>query len=392
MSHPELDSLTLAHVDCDAFYASVEKCRDPTLAERPVIVGGGKRGVVTTCCYIARLYGVRSAMPMFKALQACPDAVIIKPDMARYRAVGQAVKQLMHEATPLVQSESIDEAYLDLSARQGGGSAAGCLAALSLRVERELGITISIGLSYNKFLAKLASDLDKPRGFRVVGRADAQAFLSPLSVRAISGVGPALGDRLAADGFRTIGDLRNVGKESLAGRYGRLGERLWQFARGEDHRPLETRRIAKSISAETTFNADVADPEELARRLRPLCEKVASQLQQKGRSAAQVTLKLKDSQFCVSSRGRTLPRPTQMADVLFETGSALLAAQPVRPYRLIGIGASTLSEAIVADPPDLFAAAVARREERTAKAIEEVRRIAGSLAIRKGRDPAVRKS
>jgi hypothetical protein len=170
--HRELGALAIAHLDCDAFYASVEKRDNPGLADRPVIVGGGSRGVVTTCCYVARLYGVRSAMPMFKALKACPDAVVIPPDMAKYRIVGRQVRALMREATPLVEAVSIDEAFLDLSGTESvhGGAPARTLALLAERIERNIGITVSIGLSYNKFLAKVASDLDKPRGFAMIGR------------------------------------------------------------------------------------------------------------------------------------------------------------------------------------------------------------------------------
>jgi DNA polymerase-4 len=181
--HGELRSLSIAHVDCDAFYATVEKRDRPELADRPVVIGGGARGVVLACCYVARLYGVRSAMPMFKALAACPDAVVIPPDMAKYRDVGREMRAEMRKLTPLVEPLSIDEAFLDLGGTEALHTAcpAQLLARLAKRVETLLGITVSIGLSDNKFLAKLASDLDKPRGFAVLSRNEAAAFPSPTS-------------------------------------------------------------------------------------------------------------------------------------------------------------------------------------------------------------------
>ncbi|MGE5272071.1 MAG: DNA polymerase IV, partial [Thiohalocapsa sp.] len=273
-AHPELATLAIAHLDCDAFYATVEKRDRPELAERPVIVGGGARGVVLACCYVARLYGVRSAMPMFKALAACPDAVVIRPDMAKYRAVGHDVREEMRRLTPLVEPLSIDEAFLDLRGtdRLHCAAAAQLLAALAMRVEERFAITLSIGLSYNKFLAKLASDLDKPRGFAAIGRAEAPSFLADKPVGWLWGVGAAMQRRLAADGIARIGQLAARDPRELAMRYGRLGARLAQLARGEDDRRIDPGGRARSISAETTFAHDEADAEALARALWPLCE------------------------------------------------------------------------------------------------------------------------
>src|ERR1044071_4595407 len=224
VAHPELADVALAHLDCDAFYATVEKHRRPELADRPVIVGGsGERGVVLACCYVARLYGVRSAMPMFKALAACPDAVVIRPDMATYREIGRAVRAEMRRLTPLIEPLSIDEAFLDLSgtAATHGIAPAQLLAALTRRIEDQFGITASIGLSHNKFLAKLASDLDKPRGFAVIGRAEAKSFLADKPVGWLWGVGGAMQRRLAADGITRIGQLAALEARDLAARYGR---------------------------------------------------------------------------------------------------------------------------------------------------------------------------
>jgi len=355
MSHPEIETLSLAHIDCDAFYASVEKRDHPELLDRPVIVGGGTRGVVLACCYVARLSGVRSAMPMFKARHACPDAVVIAPDMTKYRTVGRQVHELMRQATPLVQPLSIDEAFLDL-AGAAEGPPARTLALLARQIEREIGVTVSIGLSYNKFLAKIASDLDKPRGFAAIGRAEALDFLGPRSVSLIWGVGAALQRKLAQDGIGTIAELRAHPERALVARYGTIGRRLARFSRGEDDRAVEPDQPTKSISAETTFTHDIAPYEALAEELRPLCDSVAHRLQRANKAATGVTLKLKTSDFQVLSRSRKLADPTQRAEILYRAVLPLLRAEADgTAYRLIGIGADRLAEAVLADPPDLFA-------------------------------------
>jgi DNA polymerase IV len=357
LSHDELANLSLAHLDCDAFYASVEKHDRPELRDRPVIVGGGTRGVVLACCYVARLSGVRSAMPMFKALKACPDAVVIPPDMAKYRAVGRRVRELMLATTPLVQPLSIDEAFLDLAGTEQvhGGPPARTLALLARCIERENGITVSIGLSYNKFLAKIASDLDKPRGFAVLGRGEALDFLAPKSVALIWGVGAALQQKLARDGVTTIGELRRRDERELRERYGAIGRRLARFARGDDDRTVDPDAPMKSVSAETTFERDLAAYEALAAELWPLAEQLARRLERAGRAAAGIALKLKTSDFHVLTRSRRLVDPTQRAETLYAAALPLLrAAVDGTQYRLIGIGADRLAEAALADPPDLF--------------------------------------
>src|SRR2546421_2067318 len=258
--HPELDTLTIAHVDCDAFYAAIEKRDDPSLADKPVIVGGGKRGVVATACYIARTFGVKSAMPMFKALKLCPGAIVVGPDMEKYARVGREVRALMLELTPLVEPVSIDEAFLDLSGteRLHGRPPATSLAAFARRVESALGITVSIGLSANKFLAKIASDLDKPRGFAVLARDEAVAFLAGKPVGFIWGVGKVAAARLQRDGFSSVGDLQRADETDLMKRYGVEGRRLWRLSRGIDDRFVNPEREVKSVFAETTFNQDIA--------------------------------------------------------------------------------------------------------------------------------------
>jgi DNA polymerase-4 len=385
--HGELDSLSIAHLDCDAFYATVEKRDNPAIADRPVIVGGGRRGVVSACCYVARIYGVRSAMPMFKALKACPDAVVIHPDMAKYQRVGREVRQLMLTTTPLVEPLSIDEAFLDLTGTEKlhGMSPARTLMRLARRIEAEIGITVSIGLSYNKFLAKVASDLDKPRGFSAIGRADALDFLRPRPASLIWGVGPALKARLAADGIATIGQLQTRDERELTARYGAIGRRLARFARGIDDRKVDPDGPTKSISAETTFDGDIADAARLAHELWPLCETVSERLKRSKLAGRAVTLKLKTSAFKNVTRSRHLGAPTQLAELLYRTALPLLEAEANGPkYRLIGIGAADLTDAAEADPPDLFDPAGQRRA-RVERAIDAVRAKLGEKSIAKGR-------
>jgi DNA polymerase-4 len=388
MAHAELADLAIAHLDCDAFYATVEKRDRPELAERPVIVGGsGGRGVVLACCYVARMYGVRSAMPMFKALAACPDATVIRPDMAKYREVGRAVRTEMQRLTPLVEPLSIDEAFLDLRGTETvhGAVPAQLLTALARRVEAALGITVSIGLSYNKFLAKLASDLDKPRGFAVIGRAEAPAFLADKPVGWLWGVGGAMQRRLAADGIMRIGQLRALDPKELAQRYGRLGARLALLAHGEDNRVIDPEGRARSISAETTFVRDESNAEALAQALWPLCEKVAARMKLSALAAGTVTLKLKTADFRLRSRSRRLADPTQLADTLFRTARHLLEAEAdgATLFRLIGIGADALVDSAAADLPTLFDDD--RRPSHLEAAIDGIRQRHGHDVIQLGR-------
>ncbi len=357
ISHPELFSLSIAHIDCDAFYATVEKRDNPPLANKPVIVGGGKRGVVAACCYIARMRGVHSAMPMFKALKACPDAVVIKPNLSKYRIAGQQIREIMLEKTPIIEPLSLDEAFLDLSGTEKlhKQSPAETLAEIIRKIEKEVGVTASVGLSYNKFLAKIGSDLDKPRGFAVLGRAEAVDFLADKSVKTLIGVGKSLAMKLESDGFRTIAQLREVDKESLIKQYGTIGSRLYHFSRGEDNRSITPSRPVKSVSAETTFNQDITDFEELKKRLWPQCERVGRDLRNKGIAGRSITLKLKTAAFKQISRSRHISSPTQLAEVLYQTALPLLRKEATgTPYRLIGIGAADLTSEENADIPDLL--------------------------------------
>lgn len=389
--HAELHILSIAHVDCDAFYATVEKRDRPELADRPVIIGGGARGVVLACCYVARLYGVRSAMPMFKALAACPDAVVIRPDMARYREVGRQVRAEMQQLTPLVEPLSIDEAFLDLGGTETlhGACPAQLLAALAKRVETALSITVSIGLSDNKFLAKIASDLDKPRGFAVLSRSEAPAFLADKPVSLLWGVGAAMQRRLARDGITLIGQLAELGERELASRYGRIGTRLARLARGEDYRAVLAHAPAHTISAETTLARDEADADLLSHVLWPLCERVSARLKQASLATGTITLKLKTADFRLRTRSRRVPDPTQLADTLFRTAAALLAteADGVTRFRLIGVGADTLTDSRAADPPTLFERDL-DRPRRLEHAMDQIRGRLGDGSVRFGRDLA----
>jgi DNA polymerase IV len=353
LRHGELATLSIAHIDCDAFYATVEKRDNPALAPLPVIVGGGRRGVVSACCYVARLYGVRSAMPMYKALDLCPDAVVLPPDMRKYAEVGRAVRAMMREVTPLVEPLSIDEAYLDLTddGRPRAESPARTLIRLVRRLETELGITASVGLSYNKFLAKVASDLDKPRGFKVIGRKEAPAFLEPQPVGLIWGVGKALEAKLHGEGIVTIADLRKREEHWLVGRFGAMGRRLYRFARGEDDRRVEPPDTAKSISAETTFETDLFDVEDLKQRLHPLAERVARRAGMARLAGSSVVLKLKTADFSQLTRSRRLDRPTADAGEIWQAACTLLEkeADGTR-FRLIGVGIADLHDAAEVQP------------------------------------------
>jgi len=381
--HPELHSLTIAHIDCDAFYATIEKRDNPDIVDKPVVVGGGTRGVVAAACYVARTYGVRSAMPMFEAKRRCPDAIVIKPNMAKYVQVGREVRKAMFALTPLVEPLSIDEAFLDLSGteRLHGKSAAKALAGFATQVERDLGITVSIGLSANKFLAKIASDLDKPRGFAVLGTAEAVSFLANRPVGFIYGVGAVSAAKLAADGFRTIADLQRADEHDLMRRYGEEGLRLWRLARGIDGRSVNPERDTKSISAETTFNHDISEFRPLEQYLWELTERVSARLKASSLAGSTVTLKLKSVDFKIRTRARALGAPTQLASRIFAAGRDLLTHEVgATRFRLIGIGVSNLEDAIGDDLADL----IDRRAADAEHAVDRLRSKFGRNAVVKG--------
>lgn len=388
LSHPELFTLSIAHMDCDAFYASVEKRDNPDLRAKPVIVGGGHRGVVSTCCYLARIKGVRSAMPMFQALKLCPEAVVVKPRGSHYAAVSKQIRALMDELTPRIEPLSLDEAFLDLTGTERLHKAppAVLLCRLLKRMETELGLTGSVGLSHNKFLAKVASDLDKPRGFSVIGKGDTAGFLKGKPVRMIWGVGAATQNHLEAAGIRTFDDLARWDRKDLHHRFGQIGERLWHLARGEDFRRVNPHEPMKSISAETTFDTDIADRDLLEGHLWRLTEKVADRTKAKDLAGRTVTLKLKRADFTTITRRHTLREPTQIADRLYREAADLLAHVADKgPYRLIGVGLSDIVPAREADlTPDLLDPAAAKRAGAE-RATDAIRSRFGPDAIVKGR-------
>lgn len=386
LRHPELHQLSIAHIDCDAFYAAVEKRDRPELADKPVIIGGGTRGVVSTACYIARIHGVKSAMPMFKALKLCPHATVIPPDMTKYATAGKQVRELMLEVTPLVEPLSIDEAFLDLTgtARLHGMSPALTLAHLIARISEKVGISASVGLSHNKFLAKLASDLEKPRGFSVLGKAETLSFLASKPVGFIWGVGKAMQEELAKGGITMISQLQQMEKNDLMRRYGSMGARLYHLSRGEDQRIVSTDDHSKSISAETTFNTDIADRAELERILWPLAEKVSRRAKAEGVAGHTVVLKLKTSDFKLRTRNVSLADPTLLANRIYDAALPLLQRETTgTAFRLIGIGISGLVEARPEQETETLDVTTAARA-KAELAVDRIRDKFGRDAVNRG--------
>jgi DNA polymerase-4 len=390
LKHDELLTLGIAHLDCDAFYAAVEKRDNPDLHDKPVIIGGGRRGVVSTCCYIARIYGVHSAMPMFQALAACPDAVVVPPNMEKYAQVGGDVRQMMQDLTPLVEPVSIDEAFMDLRGTHQlhGGPPAQTLVNLVKRIEQEIGISVSIGLSHNKFLAKLASDIDKPKGFSIIGAAETLSFLADLPVGRLWGVGKAMQARLERDGIRYVSQLQNMDESDLARRYDSLGLRLARLARGQDARAITPRAPNKSISSETTFNEDLTDYATMEKHLWRLSERTAQRCKKQNIAGKTIVLKLKADRFSALTRNHALPNATQLADVIFETSRQMLQQvmkdKPGTSYRLIGVGVANLVTAEGADPLDL-ADPDQQKRKAAEQAMDKLRYKFGDDTIKKGR-------
>lgn len=388
MRHDELFDLTIAHMDCDAFYASVEKRDNPELADKPVIIGGGRRGVVSTACYVARIKGVKSAMPMFQALKLCPDAVVVRPRFDAYVEASRAIREMMDELTPIVEPLSLDEAFLDLTgtARLHGAPPAVMLARLTKRMSDELGLTGSIGLSHNKFLAKVASDLDKPRGFSIIGKAETTDFLKPKSVRLIWGIGPAAQDSLASAGIRTFDDLLRWDRRDLHDRFGGMGERLYSLARGEDGRKISAHTPVKGLSNETTFRDNTNDPEILDGHLWRMSEKVSARAKAKDKAGRVVTLKLKTHDFKLITKRQSLHTPTQMADTIYRTARNLFDQTGDRgPYRLLGVGISQLVSGNEADREGDLLDPDAGKRAKAEVAADKIREKFGADAIIKGR-------
>jgi DNA polymerase-4 len=388
LSHPELTTLTIAHMDCDAFYASVEKRDNPAIRDKPVIIGGGHRGVVSTACYIARIKGVHSAMPMFNALKLCPEAVVVKPRMSAYAKVSSQIRAFMTELTPAIEPLSLDEAFLDLTGTEKlhGAPPAVMMGRLVKRMEDELGLSGSVGLSHNKFLAKLASDLDKPKGFSIIGKAETENFLAPLPIKKIWGAGKVTQAALEKDGIRTFADLRRRDRKFLVDCFGTMGDRLWYLCRGQDYRHVNASAPVKSISKETTFNNDISSPEILDGYIWRLSEQVSERAKSKEQMGKVVTLKVKQSNHKSLTRRVTLADPTQMTDVIYASAKTLLA--PVlekAPFRLIGVGISNLSDlADVMSMGNLLDPKAGKREQAE-RAADTIKEKFGKDAIQKGR-------
>jgi DNA polymerase IV len=390
VDHPELDALSIAHLDCDAFYASIEKRDDPVLRDKPVIVGGRKRGVVMTACYLARISGVKSAMPMFQARTLCPEAIVVKPRMAKYAEVAKTVRELMRELTPLVEPLSLDEAFLDLSGteRLHRLTPAKSMARLARRIEDEIGVTVSIGLSFNKFLAKLASEADKPRGFAVIGRNDAKAILHDKPIGVLRGVGAALQARLARDGLRTIAQLQTAGAHALDAKYGTTGKWLWHLANADDDRPVNPAGDRKTISSETTFEHDISSFRELEAILWRQAERVSAHAKSARLGGRTVVLKLKTANFRIRTRSASLEVPTQLADTIFRVARNALRREADGPkFRLLGVGLSNLADATRCDQSDLVDRSDGKRA-KAERAMDRLRSRFGNDAVEKGRSLA----
>ena len=386
--HPELFTLSIAHMDCDAFYASVEKRDNPELASKPVIIGGGQRGVVSTACYVARVRGVKSAMPMFQALKLCPEAIVVRPRMEEYVKASKAIRAMMQDLTPAIEPLSLDEAFMDMTGtnKLHGAPPAVMLAKLIKRMKGELGLTGSIGLSHNKFLAKVASDLDKPRGFSVIGKAETNSFLLDKPIGLIWGVGAVAKESLGKAGIQTFSDLLRWDRQDLNQRFGSLGDRLWHLARGHDLRRVTPDSPVKSISNETTFFKDTSDSDILDGHIWRLAEKVSDRAKARDLAGRVVTLKLKRKDHKSLSRRVTLRDPTQIADRIYRTARDLFGqVGPQGPYRLIGVGLSDLVGDTDSDlTSDLLDPNAAKRT-KAERATDAIRAKFGSDAIVKGR-------
>ena len=335
----------ILHADFDAFYASVEQLDNPELRDKPVVVGGSAegRGVVASASYEAREFGVRSAMPMRTAQRLCPHAIRVGARFDRYREISQRVLSIFRDLTPLVEPLSLDEAYLDVTSivardRPPADIAAG----LKRRVKHELGLTISVGVATSKSIAKIASDMDKPDGLTVVVPGDEKAFLAPLPIRDLWGVGPRTAERLNSEGIETIGDIARQDEDWLRERFGKHGAQMQKLALGQDNSPVVVRRETKSVSAETTFAQDIGEPEALLEVVNRLSQRVSHQLRRKQLQGRTVKLKLRLSDFTTFTRQKTLPYAVQSADDLSRSAGELLRAELYgrRRFRLVGVGVS----------------------------------------------------
>ena len=387
ISNDEIEDLNIAHVDCDAFYASIEKRDNPNYKNNPLIIGGGKRGVVATACYIARTKGVKSAMPMYKALKLCPEAIIIKPNIQKYKKASDKINKLMKEMTPLVEPLSLDEAFLDLSGttRLHKKIPAVLLAELSKKIIEEVGISVSIGLSYNKFLAKICSDIDKPRGFSIINKEEAPNYLQDKPVELLWGVGKTLKHKLNNDGIKTIGQIKEMKLNEVISKYGAIGSHIFKLSNAEDNRVIKPFRKVKSISHETTFDKDTNDEVFLKKILWDLCEKVSNRSKNKGLGGNTINIKIKTKDFKLISRSITIDEPTQIAEIIFQAAKLLLLREiNTNKFRLLGVGLSNLKEAEICDLYDLINID-SNRDKKIEFAMDSIRNRFGINLIKKGR-------
>jgi len=367
----------ILHCDMDCFYAAVHMRDDPSLAGKPVVVGGDPRGrgVVAAASYEARRFGIHSAMPAAQAVRLCPNAVFLTPDFSRYRRESAAIFAVYRDFTPLVQPLSLDEAYLDVSRHLGAFPSATAIAKeIRRRVREERRLTVSIGVAPNRLVAKIASDFRKPDGLTVVQPGQVEAFLAPLPVRRLHGVGPSSERALAALGVHTVAELRALSLDRLLGRFGHWGRTLWQYARGIDERPVRSHEPRRSLSAERTFRTDLATLSEIDEVITALAEEVANGLERRDLAGCTITVKVRYADFSTLTRSRTLAAPTAGRTALATVARELVRRTEAgrRPVRLLGVGASNLVPATL-EPLPLFedpaqlANRGAHREDTTAR-------------------------
>lgn len=383
-AHPHM----VIHVDMDAFYAAVEMHDRPKLVGQPVVVGGarGNRGVVAAASYEARNFGIHSAMPAAQARRLCPQAVFLPVRMARYVEISQAIRAIFHAYTPLVEPLSLDEAFLDVNAScKLLGSVGHIAAEIKRDIVRQTGLIASVGIGPNKFIAKIASDLDKPDGFLRVGMDEVEAFLAPLPVTRLWGVGARTEARLRAMGIRRVGDVRALPRSWLEQHFGRWGERLWSLSRGLDDRPVVAERQSKSLSHETTFDADISERDTLVSWSRMLLEEVAYRLRHQELWSSGVALKLRFGDFRTIVRSRALAEPTQSTETLWRVLGRLwreAVPSPLPPVRLLGVGVQRLT-----DDRQLQGALFGEQQHRDARldaALDVARERFGAGVLRRG--------
>jgi DNA polymerase-4 len=379
---------SILHVDMDAFFAAIEQRDHPELRGRPLLVGGtGRRGVISTASYEARVFGCHSAQPTSVALRLCPEAVIVPPDGKRYHAVSERLFALFHDIAPVVEPLSVDEAFLDLSGTERLlGPAEKVAGVIKARVREELQLTASVGVSHNKFLAKLASDLEKPDGLTVIGPEDVDRILPPLPIERLWGVGAVTAQRFHAHGIRTIGDLRGWSVRDLTGTFGRSGEHFHRLAHGQDVRPVVTDTGAKSISQERTFPVDIVEPAYVREVLRGQVEQVSRRLRRGGLRARTVSLKIRYGDFETISRSSTLKEASDVTAGLMEVALTLFdrwSRQGFRPVRLIGMGTSQLEGASDVQL-GLFPDAADQRNKKVDQVLDAIQERFGGGAIQRG--------